>query len=147
VTARTDEEAIQTVHDYLLQTITQLRRVFARRLKAQLAKFPNRRLPCETCAFRTSTDDWQGFEHTIMSFIAAMETDSVFYCHDGLKYSPHKGWQPPMHKVNGRYVPDTSRMTPCAAWMVLQSTPPLTIAEYVPSQIRDFCVEMAKQAH
>ena len=112
------------VRGFLLKSLTTLRLEFARRLKIQRQKFPKMQLPCETCAFRSSTDNDVGFETTVLSFVHAMATDSMFHCHRDLEHGPDGEYLPATKVEGGHRVIDYDRMPPCAAWFVLSSTTP-----------------------
>lgn len=114
-TDRLFEEATQK---WLLPAMTKLRQEFARRLRIQRRKFPKMKLPCETCAFRTSadlTDGHSGFVQTTLKFVEAQAKGQTFFCHEA-------------EKVNGEYVIRVNKKLglpePCAGWMVLNSTTP-----------------------
>ena len=132
------------VRRYMLALLTRLRAAFAQRLKVQRQKFPDMRLPCDTCAFRTSTDDWPGMDQTVINFIAALQEGSPFYCHHDMERNKKGDWLPPKRRVNGRREIDHSRMKLCSAWVVLISAPdPIDIADLVPEPIRKAAVEIA----
>ncbi len=105
-------------------------------------------MPCATCAFRAGTDNWQGFDKTMVNFIGAMELGEAFYCHEGMRIVNGE-YRPPMRRLPGvaKKVPDTRRMTPCAAWVVLASNPPLKIADHVPLALRVLCVALVKRGN
>jgi len=133
-----------TLREYLLDVLTQLRQEFARRLKEQRRDFPNMRMPCETCAFRTSTDGEKGFEATVINFVSAMQQGEPFYCHHNFKIRRGRYEMPRKH-LHGKLVVDWSKVNLCTAWSVLASLPePLQIADYVPENIRTACVEIAR---
>lgn len=137
-------ERRDVVRGYLLEVLTTLRHEFASRLKAQRQQFPNQQLPCETCAFRAGTDSWKGMDQTVTNLIAAMATRQIFYCHEGIGRTVDGEYAPPMKTtVTGRVEVDLEQMHPCAAWLVLQSTPPFRISSVVPKQMRDICIEIA----
>lgn len=141
------------VHAYLLEVMTALRREFAARLKLMRTKFPNYHLPCETCAFRTSTDTFEGFDQTTINFVAALcEGPAVpFWCHHDMRQDKTGQWIPPKRLLfiggKKRLVPDERRMMPCAAWSVLISTlpEPIDITRYIPYKpMRDALIQMGR---
>ena len=116
------------VRAVFLGALTTLREVFARRLKDERARWPETRLPCETCAFRTSTDHWRGFEQTAANFVSALDRGSTFYCHDQLELRGGDYVAAIVPSAAG-VTPDPRRMPPCAAWLVFQSNPPFNVAD------------------
>lgn len=148
-------QAQAMAREYLLNVIQVLRREFAARLKLLRTRFPGHKLPCETCAFRTSTDDWEGFDQTAINFVAALCSGPghAFYCHHDMKQDKTGQWIPPMRLVNlpggkRRLVPDERRLTICVAWSVLISTlpEPIDITRYIPDpMMRAAMVEIARE--
>lgn len=116
------------VRDILKFLMTKLRLIYAKRLKDERKRWPGQRLPCESCAFRTSTDTWPGFEKTVISFIRALAQDQVFYCHQKMIEPEDGGEYIPTYKklANGMVVP---AMDPCAAWFTFMSNPPFHLSE------------------
>lgn len=137
--AETDRLFGEAAQKWLLPAMTKLRQEFARRLRIQKRKFPKMKLPCETCAFRTSadfTDGNSGFVQTALKFVEAQAKGHPFYCHEA-------------EKVNGEYVVRVNKKIglpePCAGWIVLNSTTPepLDIREMLGGWQVDFMLQGA----
>lgn len=118
------ESSLPRLRGFLVSALKPLREEFARRLKELRKDFPSHRLPCETCAFRSGTDDHQGFEMTIASFITALHAGELFLCHHNMRRDRTGQWRPPTRRVRGKKVIDWRRAEYCTAWMVLTSTTP-----------------------
>jgi hypothetical protein len=118
------------------RAMTFLRGEYAPRLKAELSEFPKMTLPCDTCAFRTSTDDWNGFERTVAGVVVALLTNRSFYCHHNLPVDEHGQWHPPLRLDDyGKLVPDLRRMDLCAGYAVLSSLPLLDLTQLDPEWV------------
>jgi hypothetical protein len=130
---------------YFLERLTALRAVFARRFKAELVRFPNMGHPCATCAFRTSTDDWVGFDQTFMHLVAALSTGSPFYCHHEFRLDKRGQYKLPMRRAaNGEHVIDYHRMHLCAGWTALAALPADELAAVVPRELQELCIEITR---
>jgi len=117
------EEKQRFVVNWVRGHLNKLRREFSRRLKLQRRQFPKMKLPCETCAFRTSadfTDGDDGFLRTSLSFVHAMATGAPFYCHEPKKPGDDDQYRP-------RFNEKLKLSEPCAGWVVLYSTTPETL--------------------
>jgi len=103
------------VHASLLRVIVSLRTMLAKDLKQARQRFPNHALPCNTCAFRTTTDSWEGTDTTVLLLLGALLTGSPFYCH----VNPQTGEAFPT--INGEYgvkeaMADGEPVNRCAGW-------------------------------
>ena len=119
----------------LARIMRELRGEMARRLKRLRGKYPNHAKPCDTCAFRSSTDGFAGFELTVINFTAALADDRPFYCHHGLDVDSR-----------GDYIPN-AEMAPCVGWMILQSTPPLDPETLIPRPVLDAFGQFVRERH
>lgn len=72
------------LRDLLLDIVKRLRRVLAQKGPDLYKQFPNMKRPCHTCAFNPQTDEWVGFDATILRLLTALGTSEPFYCHDGM---------------------------------------------------------------
>lgn len=134
------------VNAYLKSVLTELRAEYARRLKAARERWPGFVLPCETCAFRTSTDTWGGFDSTIIAVIAALEANEPFYCHHDMERAEGGtgNWIPPTKQdADGKLVIDFERMRLCSGYAALSMLPELDLAGMIPESLRKCFVEIA----
>lgn len=122
------------IHRHLESIMRDLRREVAARLKRLRVKHPNHASPCETCAFRSSTDGFAGFELTVINLCAALADDRTFYCHKDLEI------------VDGEYMPDP-KAEPCIGWMILQSDPPFDPWAALPHPLLETFSNFVEQRH
>lgn len=118
-------EATREVVDWLRPHLNRLRGEFARRLKLQRQDFPKMKLPCETCAFRTSadfTDGDDGFIGTTIGVVDALARGEIFYCHQPA--TPESAAIYGDTKYQPRRNEKLDMLEPCAGWWVLNSTTP-----------------------
>jgi len=118
------EQEQQDIHQFLFETVGQLRRILGPELRCLRDMFPNHRLPCDTCAFRAATDDSEGQERTFLGLLATLVSGQTFYCH----VDPETGEPFPPNERGDYSVEEAVQagraVNPCAGWMTLQSHPP-----------------------
>ncbi len=105
------------------ETLAGLRRMMAEDMKACRIEFPDFPLPCETCAFRTTTDEYVGFDRTVLLLFYALINSEPFYCHTDPKTGQHfpqddEGYMVPRALERG----DTVNL--CAGRMALEGRDP-----------------------
>lgn len=131
------KRARQEARDQVRETLTDMMRVFRTDLAKKIRALRRRPdvigpppLPCDTCAFRSSTDNDQGFETTAISLFTALATGRNFYCHRELVRSndpdmPGSGWEPVS-------VEKAATMPPCIGWAYLHMEPALKLDQHFP---------------
>ena len=132
----------EVMRQFLHGVLTQLRAELALRLRRHTLRGSTVPLPCQTCAFQAGTDHWKGFDSTTCNFIAALATGQRFFCHQGMA-RVHGEYAPPRHWVDGRFLVDEAKLTPCAAWSRLTEAPAIKIGEYVPAPLQAIIVAVA----
>ena len=74
--------------EFLSRFLRSYVRVLRRILKRRGAPRP----PCHTCAFNPATDDWRGFEKTMVNLMESIHHGRPFVCHEGLPRDPTGQW-------------------------------------------------------
>lgn len=98
--------------------ILDLRAIFKREVLARPADAPKLRPPCHTCALNPATDNWAGFDATMIRLGACLESGSTFYCHEPLPKNDAGEWQ--------ALAP--AEMVTCAGWEVVKDSPDARVA-------------------
>ena len=107
-----DRERRAYLRRFLSRYIGELRRMLKRRWPDHVARYPQTRRPCSTCAFNPSTDTWPGFETTVFELLTAIDRGRPFYCHEDL---------PTNHA--GEWCWDAEKAHLCAGWAVVAIDP------------------------
>lgn len=143
----------QAARDQVRETLTDMLRVFRTDLAKKIRAFRRRPdlgdfkppLPCDTCAFRTSTDNDPGFETTAVSLFTALATGRNFFCHKELEVideNGERGWAPVS-------VEKAATMPPCIGWAYLHTEPAFKLDEHFPKPfilgMVEFGLDLQKQ--
>ena len=78
---RSRRESKELLNTFVSKAMSGLRKMAGVDLKNQQERFPNQRLPCDTCAFRSHTDSWKGMHKTVLSLLSALLHKQPFFCH------------------------------------------------------------------
>lgn len=99
--------------------IAGLRAIFAADAPAYYADNPEARRPCHSCALNPSTDDWPGFDSTMLNLEAGIRKGE-FLCHEPLPRDETGQW----------HIDEEAPRIRCAGYEVL-SRNPATLGAFV----------------